>query len=174
MKTKYLALTTCAMLLYGAAATADTYIVGSKGEAEFELGGEYDTYDIGLGFKLSDFVSLELSYENFDDESFFEGSDFIQTSLDGYNVELVGELPLNDSISLYASAGYLFWEFDERVRGASSGYRAVYDSSDMNFGAGLLLKIFEELDLKIGYTDYEFDDIDSSADNVSLGLKYTF
>lgn len=155
-------------------ALADTYIHGSVGEAEFNTGGEPDMYEIGLGFGLTSSLSLEMSYVNLGSvDSVIGPGEMLSEEADGFNFSLVADIPLNDMLGLYLSAGNLNW--DDTARYYLDGY---YDGSytvsgnDWNFGVGLKAEIFEGLDLKFGYVEYNLDDIE--VDSITAGIVYRF
>lgn len=156
------------------AAFSDTYISGSVGEAEFSSGGDPDMYEIGLGFDISRSLAIEFSYVNFGVvDSYLGDGELIEEEADGINSALVANIPLNDLLTLFVSAGYLNW--DDTARYFDYGeYLDNYTvkGHDWNFGVGIKAEVFEGLDLKFGYTEYKLDDID--VDSITAGIVYRF
>ncbi len=160
--------------LASSVALADTYIHGSVGEADFNSGGNPDMYDIGLGFSLSSSLSLEVTYVNLGTvDNVLSANEFLEEEADGYNISLVADLPLNEMVSLYFSAGRLNW--DDVARYYLDGVHVdsyIVKGKDWNFGGGIKAEIYQDLDIKFGLTKYELDDIE--VESISAGLIYRF
>lgn len=167
-------LLTSGMLLTSSNAAADTYIHGAVGEAEFSTGGSPDMYEIGLGFGLNSLLSLEVSYVNLGTVDVGTGpGEWISEEADGFNFSLVVDIPINDMLGLYASAGNLHW--DDTARYYLDGYYEdsyTVEGNDWNFGAGVKAEIFDGLNLKFGYIEYQLDDIE--VETVTAGIVYRF
>lgn len=155
-------------------AAADTYIHGAAGEAEFSTGGSPDMYEIGLGFGLSSHLSLEVSYLNLGTVDTGTGpGEWISEEADGFNFSLVLDIPINEMLALYVSGGSLHW--DDTARYYIDGYHEdtyTVDGTDWNYGAGIKAEIFDGLDLKFGYTEYNLDDIE--VESITAGIIYRF
>ena len=161
-------------LLAPAFSHADTYVHGSVGEAEFSSGGSPSMFEFGLGFDVGRSLIFELSYVNLGTvDSPNDEFSFIEEEADGFNAALVADVPLNDQISIYFTAGYLFW--DDTARLIEDGFQVdsvVFEGEDWNFGAGIKIEIYEDLDFDFGYTEYNLDDIE--VDSISAGIIYRF
>jgi hypothetical protein len=105
---------------------------------------------------------------------------------DGFQLFLIGSLPLNDSIDLFGKAGVINWDADyagyERSALYASGPQlgtqntrqdGSDDGTDMAAGFGVNLRTDSPFSLRADFTYYDFDDSDSSFVLQLMGL-YSF
>lgn len=152
-------------------AFADGYVGASIGEAEHSVPSEgagsidLDSFSLEAGYSLSENLAVEATYEDLG--SLSDG--FTTLSLDGFTLAVAGELPLNESFSLTASLGYLFWDLTlENSFDEISG-----DGSDIFYSVGANYAATESVDLTL---NLEFFDIESviDVDVLSFGARFKF
>jgi len=174
---------TAALLLAGLAAAAGAQ---ADEDAGFYAGGGVGTFDVQIddvddvtteierydsddtawkafaGWRANKFLALELAYVNLgspDDEILPDTTLTIET--DGFAPYVVGTIPIG-WFEAFAKAGYYWYEIDARI---SSPLGTASDSdSDSTFTwtAGVGLNIFERVNIRLEYEQFDFDTADDS------------
>jgi len=174
---------TAALLLAGLAAAAGAQ---ADEDAGFYAGGGVGTFDVQIddvddvtteierydsddtawkafaGWRANKFLALELAYVNLgspDDEILPDTTLTIET--DGFAPYVVGTIPVG-WFEAFAKAGYYWYEIDARI---SSPLGTASDSdSDSTFTwtAGVGLNIFERVNIRLEYKQFDFDTADDS------------
>ncbi len=174
---------TAALLLAGLAAAAGAQ---ADEDAGFYAGGGVGTFDVQIddvddvtteierydsddtawkafaGWRANKFLALELAYVNLgspDDEILPDTTLTIET--DGFAPYVVGTIPVG-WFEAFAKAGYYWYEIDARI---SSPLGTASDSdSDSTFTwtAGVGLNIFERVNIRLEYEQFDFDTADDS------------
>lgn len=174
---------TAALLLAGLAAAAGAQ---ADEDAGFYAGGGVGTFDVQIddvddvtteierydsddtawkafaGWRANKFLALELAYVNLgspDDEILPDTTLTIET--DGFAPYVVGTIPIG-WFEAFAKAGYYWYEIDARI---SSPLGTASDSdSDSTFTwtAGVGLNIFERVNIRLEYEQFDFDNADDS------------
>jgi hypothetical protein len=139
--------------------------------------GDASGYKVLAGVELGRFFGLEGSYTNFgtydalDLEGFDESPG--EAESDGWGLALTGSIPLGRALTIYAKAGYFFW--DASVSGTGDFLEqwgdAASDGDDPFYGAGLRLT-FGKLGVFGEYERYQLDQFD--FDLFNLGLRLSF
>ena len=81
---------------------------------------------------------------------------------DGFAPYVVGTFPIGDWFELFAKAGYYWYDVETRV--SSPLGSASSKSSDDNFtwSAGAGVNIFEHVNIRLEYEQFDFEDTDTS------------
>ncbi len=127
----------------------------------------YDSDDTAwkafVGWRMNPYLAFEAAYVNLgspDDEVFPDTNVTVET--DGFAPYVVGTLPIGDWFEVFAKAGYYWYSTDVRV---SSPFGSVSDDdSDSTFtwSAGLGVNIFERVNIRLEYEQFDFDDTDDA------------
>lgn len=178
-----------ALTAYSESSKAQTY--ASTG-SHIYLGGNYggfksrggsfeddnDFLEAYAGFRLNSFFGIEASYLNFGEY----GNDLASAKLDGYAFSAVGNLPLSNTIDLYAKIGMFYSEVELEL----AGFETSTDDDQLFYGLGAAFAIAEPLRLVVEYNRFkvEVEDDDSfpgplesnstDIDALKLGLRYAF
>lgn len=141
-----------------AAPEAPNLYVGANYGVYKDRGGDFDEDDdfkeFLVGLQFNSFLAVEGSYLDFG--SF--GGDVGKADIDGYDLAIVGRLPVTDSFSLFAKAGQLFWDADVRV----AGLKDSYDGDEPFFGVGADFYVTNNLAVVLEYDRYKIDLEDSN------------
>lgn len=152
------------------------------------IGGYGDSKSIRGLFAINSAVDLELGYTDFgtvEDSGRDEFGDLITDYLDSDAVQvgIRGTIPLGRKLALTGRAGIALWELDyQQTDSAFPGevYKDADEGADPYFGAGLLLRLQENLRLGLEYNVLDFTaklgdastDQEISSFAVSLGLSF--
>lgn len=163
-------------------ALADFYIGGKVGSTEWDDGKTGISTDVLAGYQFSEFLAAEIAYTNLGD--FNEG--IFTTSVVGASYSLVGLLPLDDTFTLKAAAGY----FDYTVDTSKGGQTFISaDAGDFIYSLGLNMHLVDNIAISLEYraTPLSFStyrtanpsDIinpnqKENADNLLLGIVVNF
>lgn len=81
--------------------------------------------------------------------------------------------PVNDSIDLFARAGYAFTEIDSTIE-LSDGSSVNIGGSENGpaFGAGAAFDVTESSSIRADYTRYEYDEANADAGTISYEYKF--
>ena len=130
--------------------------------------------------KFNEYIGVEAAYIDFDEA----GNDALTLDADGAALAAVFEAPLNETFSLYAKGGYLWWDSDASV--SALNIRDDYDGRETFWGGGVKIRLTDHLDLRVEYERFNFeisrneidvlqqDDIDMDVDFASINLQFTF
>lgn len=139
---------------------------------------------IAYGFAFNDHFALEGGYNDFGSLSAkaFDANDYIKVTTDitGFDVNAVGRLPLNDTVTLVGRAGALIWDVEAKLSSTFLG-----STSESSSGTSLLLGVGAEFRVfSAGFitADYDFADDVGDEDEVgegkvarfSAGFKFKF
>ena len=135
---------------------------------------------IALGVSLSDHLSVEGGYQDLgsvgftlSDDSGFEKS---YNDIDGFDLIVVGRVPLSDSIALTANVGMFMWNIE------SSYHTSFYDEPELSdssghaklFGAGLEISFLTLNYDKMQDVGHAGSSGKSDLERISAGIKLTF
>lgn len=141
-------------------------------------------YKIYLGYQLGRYIALEGGYFDLGDFRFMADTLPVTsyggyTKLKGWNLDLVGNLPLTARLSAFARLGVTRNESETRF--SSNGLINTADYSDdytkHKYGLGLQYDISAAFTLRLEAERYRMDDLvgnDGDIDLYSLGLVYRF
>jgi hypothetical protein len=164
-----------------------------------DFAGSDITYNFVAGWMFNQNIGIEIGYIDFgqatDDLGLPEScANFgcssrqwtSELKRDGFQLFLIGSLPLNDSVDLYGKAGVISWDADyqgyERSELYASGFplgaqnpqiNGSDDGTDMAGGFGVNLRTDSPFSLRADFTYYDFDDSDSSFVVQLMGI-YSF
>ncbi|AKH70016.1 opacity protein [Spongiibacter sp. IMCC21906] len=156
------------------------YVGGNYGGYK-DRGGDFDEDDdfkeALVGLQFNSFIAVEAGYLDFG--SF--GGDIGKADIDGYDIAVVGRLPLSERFGLFAKVGQLFWDADVNV----GGLKESYDGDEPFVGIGADFHVTDNLAVALEYDRYEVDLEDSSLpapatrfegdmDTVKLGARFAF
>jgi OOP family OmpA-OmpF porin len=169
---------------------------GWKYKPEFSIGGGYgltklkdDDFDedeaaqkVFAVFKFNEFIGIEAAYIDFDESS----NDTLNIDVKGKALDLILELPVSPSFSVYAKGGQMWWDADADIDTSEFLSSGDYDGSETFWGIGTKFRLAEHLDLRVEYERFNFEisrdeidvlqpnDIDMDIDYASVSLQFTF
>jgi opacity protein-like surface antigen len=127
----------------------------------------YDTDDTAwkafAGWRLRPFIALELAYVNLGspDDEILPGVD-LTVETDGFAPYVVGILPLGDWFELFAKAGYYWYDVEARISSPIGEASEDDSNSTFTWGAGAGVNIFEVVNVRLEYEQFDFDETDDS------------
>lgn len=134
------------------------------------------TKKLYFGGKFGRYVGVEAGVHDYGEAS----SELASWELDGKTLAIVGFLPFNESFSLFAKAGNLWWDADVSVLGIDGDF----DGSEVFGGVGAQFSFNKNFALRAEYERYKveleddeigFDvDSDSKVNVASLGAQFNF
>ncbi len=171
----------------GAAQASDPgfYVAGSVGQASvdetidstFSIDDEDTSFSLSAGYSFNDYFAVEGGYIDFgevsDSFSIAGVTGKVKAEADGWDLALVGSLPVSEKFSLTGRAGYLFWDAD--IKATATGLPSISDNEDGNdlfYGVGAEYRFTNQWSLTGGWDRYELDDVD--FDNLHVGVRYRF
>jgi OOP family OmpA-OmpF porin len=128
----------------------------------------YDSDDTAwkafVGWRVNPWFAAEVAYVNLgspDDEILPDTRLTVET--DGFAPYLVGTLPIGDWFEAFAKAGYYWYDVEARI--SSPIGEASEDASDSTFtwSAGLGLNVFERVNVRLEYEQFDFDQTDDAS-----------
>ena len=143
-------------------------------------------YKVYLGYQAMPYFKLEGGYFDLGDFSFFADTlpqtNFTgSTQLKGWNLDLVGTLPLTERFSAFARIGVTRNETETRASSNGLINTAQYNQNDDDtqhkFGLGLQYDVSAAVTVRLEAERYRMDDLvgnDGDIDLYSLGLIYRF
>lgn len=176
----------CLALGLSGSCFAEFYAGGSVGQSQWDDVGDSKgtSFDIFGGFQFSEFLAAEIAYTDAGSFKHEYLGDTFGTEIVGANYSLVVLLPLDDSITLKGKISYLDYTLDREIDGESQ-YK-IQDGA-VNYSLGIDINLVDNLYFDIEYRYYPLEftlprdiagpvnrDVEIAADNVSLGLRFTF
>ena len=167
---------------YGMYAPGSAYIGLNAGLANYRLnngvGGfaadqRKNAYSIYGGSYFSNNFGFEIGYTDFDRINRAGGS----TNAEGFNVSLVGKLPLNESFNLLGRVGTTYGRTDvssSPASGIASGKQTGWGAS---YGLGAEYAFSNNVSVVLQYDEYRLKFVGTGNNNInvtSLGLRYRF
>ena len=167
MNTKIAVSTMFAMLLTGfgsvaLAQDAGFFVDGYIGNSDASGGGLSDddtSIGVSVGYDINQNFAVAVGYDDFGS---FQGLD-----ADGYNIRVIGTLPLNEKWALFGQVGNQHWD----VSGGGA-FGGSADGDDLLIGVGGKLKLAKMFSLIGGYNFFEADNVD--VDTWYIGGEYKF
>lgn len=154
---------------------ADAFISGSLGNASYKDGPSATSFEFGGGYSFNENFAASLTYLDLGNAEETDGGDTASLDTSGFNLSLIGALPLDDKFSLYAKLGYFSWDADLSVDFDGFEGDATISGKDLNYGIGAAYNLNENVALDLGYTAYTLgDDLDMDVSNLSFGVTYSF
>lgn len=120
-------------------------------------------YKVFGGWRMNPYLAFELAYVNLGSptDEILPGTN-LTVETDGFAPYVVGTFPIGDWFELFAKAGYYWYDVETRV--SSPLGSASSKSSDDNFtwSAGAGVNIFEHVNIRLEYEQFDFEDTDTS------------
>ncbi|WP_191600881.1 outer membrane beta-barrel protein [Marinomonas algicola] len=158
------------LIAFATVASADSYLRASIGQTDYENWGFEDTsYGVTIADKYNDYVGVELSYYDLGSLERRVSSTVQTFDVEGFNLAVVGFIPLNSQLDLFGKLGVFNWD-SSLNDGAGSSIRK--DGHDVSAGIGAVYRVGEYIGLALEYQRFELDSL--SADTISLGLNIKF
>lgn len=163
--------------------------------ANTDLGGGLTTltddrrdngYKVFAGYQLNDIFSLEAGFFDLGEFGLRATKDQvdalkINTKTRGFNIDLVGYIPVTDSLSAFGRAGGHYYESKDRFQGGS---RALTDTmhhrerdSNFKWGGGFQYDVSKKVALRLEAERYALNDVTGNNGSVNLysfGVLYRF
>ena len=115
------------------------------------------------GWRLNPYLSFELAYVNLgspNDEILPDTRLTVET--DGIAPYVVGTLPIGDWFEVFAKAGYYWYDTEARLT-TPLGTTSDKDSDEtFTWSAGLGVNIFERMNVRLEYEQFDFNKADTS------------
>jgi OOP family OmpA-OmpF porin len=181
-KTLLTAITTAALLPFGATAMADThasektgsdmYAGISVGKAKHNLkfsnpatatihDADTNSMSLFVGMDLNETFAIEGFYANHGKSTFTGTTDFVKGSTMG--IVAKAGTDLTDDFRAFVKVGYHSWKSKSDEND---------DGTDVLYGIGLEYKLSETTAIVTGYDRYTYDN--SNITDMSIGIKYRF
>lgn len=177
MKTVLTLLTICTILGYNIAAQADNglYVNGAVSMVEVDaVDANFETYSVGIGWKLSDNLAVEARYmETFDDEEVSVQGISVDYALDDiFSFYVKGILPMGKA-SLYALVGKTQAKATASATACNEYHCETFTASDRRTftSVGLGASYSVSSDIEIGAEVIRLDD---DVDQYSLTMNKSF
>jgi OOP family OmpA-OmpF porin len=174
-----------ALLLAGLGAAASAS--AQENESGFYAGGGVGSFDVQIddvddvddtidryesddtawkafaGWRANPYLAFELAYVNLGSPDDIIAPDTKLTiETDGFAPYVVGTLPIGDWFEVFAKAGYYWYDVTARI---SSPLGVVSDSQSndtFTWSAGAGVNVFERVNLRLEYEQFDFDEADDS------------
>ena len=181
-KTLLTAITTAALLPFGATAMADThasektgsdmYVGISVGKAKHNLktisaaakaihDADTNSMSLFVGMDLNETFAIEGFYANHGKSTFTGTTDFVKGSTMG--IAAKAGTDLTDDFRAFVKVGYHSWKTKSDEND---------DGTDVLYGIGLEYKLSETTAIVTGYDRFTYDN--SNVTDMSIGIKYRF
>ena len=170
-------------------AAAQAYLGFGAGWSDYDQGnvipdlissGSFDGDATGFkiygGYRFHPNFAAELAYVDLGKASYsgnFFGTPVVGGSLEtwGFNVSVVGIVPLGPAFELFGKIGLLGWESKARDTTGGVPFSGEADDADVSFGLGLAVNVTRNVSLRAEWERFKaVDDIDLW----SLGLAFKF
>jgi hypothetical protein len=115
------------------------------------------------GWRMNPYFGVELAYVNLgspDDEILPDTTLTIET--DGFAPYLVGVFPIGDWFELFAKAGYYWYDIEARIDTPVGSVSEDDSDSTFTWSAGAGLNIFEHVNIRLEYEQFDFDQADDA------------
>ena len=145
----------------------------SNGNNLFGVEKSKNTYNLYGGSYFNDFLGLEIGYADFGNISRGGG----KTKAEGFNIGLVGKLPLSQSFNLLGRLGTTYGRTDVSsniASGVTAGKETGWGGS---YGVGAEFAFNPQLSAVLQYDQYNLKFAGGNRDRInttSLGLRYRF
>ncbi|MEX1032628.1 MAG: porin family protein [Cellvibrionaceae bacterium] len=165
-------------------AQVEPYIGVGYGQYKFEFDDDTDTdFDdnqealrIFGGLHVSDMLGLEISWYEFDEASDDTPDGGFTSDLEGASLAATIGAPLHDRFSIFAKAGWFWWEAEVETTIAGVPILSTdFEGDDLFFGLGAKIGLTDAVDLRFDYDRFELeDDIEPDLDYASVSIQVNF
>jgi hypothetical protein len=122
---------------------------------------------------LNNYLEVEGGYTTIDTISASVGSDFYDTDIEAFDITVLGHLPLftiwGQKVSLYAGVGAYLWESESSLRTPGSFTRTDNDGTDLGYGGGLQVVLFNLVLLRAEFLKLDIDPADAGFGDITFG-----
>jgi OOP family OmpA-OmpF porin len=145
------------------------YVTVAQSDPTFDFDGNDVGYKLFGNYMFNNYLGVEGGYVDFGapDAGTVLGTASIEAT--GWNLYLVGNLPLGDAFDLFAKAGGIKWDADSFIDGINVGGD---DGNDLALSGGARLNI-GSLGIRAEIDWYDIADADK-AWMASIGLEFRF
>ena len=115
------------------------------------------------GWRMNPYLAFELAYVNLgspDDEIFTDTTLTLET--DGFAPYVVGSFPIGDWFEVFAKAGYYWYDTETEISTAIGSLSEDDSDSTFTWSAGAGLNIFERVNIRLEYEQFDFDTADDA------------
>jgi OOP family OmpA-OmpF porin len=168
------------------------YMFGNVGQSSVDVDGssvddEDVAYKLGLGLQLNRYFAIEGTWVDlgeFSASGSVPGASYkADVEISGFGGNLVGRLPLDQGLSVYAKAGWHQLKSDVSLQANVAGFGTISDSDDdtetvSSWALGAAWQFYPQFSVVAEYERYRdvgSDDLtggDSDVELWSLGLRY--
>ena len=120
-------------------------------------------YKVFGGWRMNPYLSFELAYVNLGsptDEILPDTRLTVET--DGIAPYVVGTLPIGDWFEVFAKAGYYWYDVSARVNSPLGNTSDKTSDDNFTWSAGLGVNIFEHVNVRLEYEQFDFENTDTS------------
>ena len=115
------------------------------------------------GWRMNRYLAIELAYVNLgspDDEILPDTDLTIET--DGFAPYVVGTLPIGDWFEVFAKAGYYWYDIEAKITTPIGSLSEDDSDSTFTWSAGAGLNIFDRVNIRLEYEQFDFDTSDDA------------
>ena len=126
------------------------------------------------GWRMNPYLAFELAYVNLgspDDEILPDTTLTVDT--DGFAPYVVGSFPIGDWFEVFAKAGYYWYDIEAKISTPIGSLSEDDSDSTFTWSAGAGLNIFERVNIRLEYEQFDFDTADG-AEALWLTGAYRF
>ena len=115
------------------------------------------------GWRMNKYLAFEGAYVNLGSPDDTIAPDTkLTVETDGFAPYVVGTLPIGDWFEVFAKAGYYWYDVTARATSPLGTVRDSASNEAFTWTAGVGVNIFEHVNLRLEYEQFDFDDIDDS------------
>lgn len=160
---------------YNQGSTSKFYVGAGVGSMKTDIPGvsaNSIAWSLFAGTAINRFLAAEVAYTNLGSTDLGGSNNLKGTS---YSLNLVGNIPVTQSISMYAKFGFANTGVYVESGGSAS---ATYSQSAPTIGLGVMINAGKKVDVRIAYDNYKFVTSNTSptynADITSISAMYKF
>ena len=137
---------------------------GDIGDAFDRYSSDDTAWKAFVGYRINPYLAAEIGYVNLGSPDDTIATDTkLTVETDGIAPYIVGTLPIGDVFEAFAKAGYYWYDVNTRLTGPGTVI-ASDTTSDSTFvwSAGFGADIFDHINVRLEYEQFDFNDADSS------------
>jgi len=173
------ALIASSILLLSATVNAEGGYLGlSAGKTDMDLKDFDDggSFAATLGYKVNKNFAVEASYIDLGESENDEDYLLHDLTVDGhgFNLSLVGILPIHEKIDIFAKVGAFMWDIS--LNEAGTGELVTENSTDLSLGLGISANLTDQCSVVFEYQEFQIEDevFDGDISNISIGARFNF
>ena len=130
-------------------------------------------FRLDTGYRFSDWFGIDAAYVNMGTldanvEIQPGTTSLFEASVDGFELGLVGRIPLGDKFAVFGRIGNYWWSGDATIGGVTSSE----SGNDVSYGIGAEFAINPSLVLTADWRRYSLDDVDLDAAMLGLVVRF--